>query len=522
MTNERPATDPIPETPLVRRNRSFSPIWIIPILAALLGLWLAFKYYSSQGPAITVRFETAEGIVEGKTPVLCKSVSIGTVGKVRLTKDLKGVIVTMQMTSEATDLLTKDAQIWVVRPRYGGAAGISGLSTIVSGSYIELEPGLADEPRREFVGLENPPVTPKGVPGLHITFFTDEAGSIGPGAPILYKGLSAGKIETRIFHSENGKVEFGAFISKEFASLVRKNTKFWNASGIDVSLGADGLRLSTGSLETLLLGGITFDQPEGSRPSDAPAVADGATFLLYGSLSDTKKFAMQNSLPYLLLFSESVRGLSDEAPVDFRGVRIGTVTGVSFKYLPNDPERRVPVLVQIDPGLITNLPAESTEPAEQFITQAVENGLRASLKTGNYLTGQMYVDLDFDKSASPASVTEVAGYRVLPVGGSSLSGMLDKASALLDKLQALPLEDTIKEATATLATIRSTVAGLDKTVNGFGENGPLYQKLNETLQQLDDTLRSIRELSGTIQRKPNSLIFGKPGKVEPPRGSQQP
>jgi len=131
----------------------------------------------------------------------------------------------------------------------------------------------------------------------------------------------------------------------------------------------------------------------------------------------------------------------------------------------------------------------------------------------------MYIDLDFDKSASPASVTEVAGYRVLPVGGSSLSGMLDKASALLDKLQALPLEDTIKEATATLATIRSTLAGLDKTVNGFGENGPLYQKLNETLQQLDDTLRSIRSLSGTIERKPNSLIFGKPGKVEPPKGS---
>lgn len=517
MTNDRPGSDEIPEKPLVQRNRSFSPIWIIPIVAALLGAWLAFKYYSTQGPDITVRFETAEGIVEGKTPVLCKSVNIGTVTKVRLTKDLRGVLVTMQMTSEATDLLTKDAQIWVVRPRYGGASGISGLSTIVSGSYIELEPGLSEEKGDEFVGLENPPVTPKAVPGLHITLFTDEAGSIGPGAPILYKGLDAGKIETRIFHSENGKVEFGAFIYKQFASLVRKNTKFWNASGIDVSLGADGLQLHTGSLETLLLGGITFDQLPGA--SAAPAVADGATFMLYDNLADTKKFEMQSSLPYLLLFTDSVRGLSDDAPVDFRGVRIGTVIGVSFKYLPNDPERRVPVLMQIDPGLITNLPSESTEPAEKFISDAVQNGLRASLKTGNYLTGQMYVDLDFQKDAPSASVTEIAGYRVLPVGGSSLSGMLDKASALLDKLQALPLEATIKEATETLATIRSTVAGLDKTVNGYGENGPLYQKLNETLQQLDDTLRSIRELSDTIERKPNSLIFGKPGKVAPPRGS---
>ena len=267
MTNHPPPNNGTPARPVVKKSGNFSPIWIIPVVAALLGLWLAFKYYSGQGPEISVRFETAEGIVQGKTPVLCRSVNIGTVDKVHLTKDLKGVIVTMQMTSEATDLLTKDTQIWVVRPRYGGAAGISGLSTIVSGSYIALEPGISHESRRDFVGLEQPPVTPKGVPGLHITFFTDEAGSIGPGAPILYKGLEAGRIESRTFHPENGKIEFGAFISKKFASLVRKNTKFWNASGVDVSLGADGLQLHTGSLETLLFGGITFDGPEavGSR-----------------------------------------------------------------------------------------------------------------------------------------------------------------------------------------------------------------------------------------------------------------
>ena len=520
MTSHPPASNGPPARPVVKKSGKFSPIWIIPVVAALLGLWLAFKYYSAQGPEITVRFETAEGIVEGKTQVLCRSVNIGTVDKVRLTKDLKGVIVTMQMTSEATDLLSKDTQIWVVRPRYGGAAGVSGLSTIVSGSYIALEPGISEESRRDFVGLEQPPVTPKGVPGLHIILFTDEAGSIGPGAPILYKGLEAGRIESRTFHAENGKIEFGAFISKKFASLVRKNTKFWNASGVDVSLGADGLQLHTGSLETLLFGGITFDQPEGA--GSAPAVVDGATFVLYDNLADTKKFVMQNSQPYLLLFADSVRGLSDNAPVDFRGVRVGTVNGVSFKYLPDDPERRVPVLIQIDPGLITNLPSESTEPAEKFIANAVQNGLRASLKTGNYLTGQMYVDLDFQKDAPAANVTEIAGYRVLPTGGSSLAGLTDKASALLDKLQALPLDDTVKQATETLAAMKATLEDLNKTIGGYGENGPLYQKFNETLGQLDETLRSIRSLSETIERKPNSLIFGKPGHVAPPKGSTRP
>ncbi len=381
-------------TPVVKAGRRLSPVWIIPFVAALLGLWLAMKYFSERGPQITVHFETAEGIVGNKTPILCRSVNVGTVTSVGLTKNLKGVRVTMQMTAEATRLLTKDTQIWVVRPRYG-ASGISGLSTIVSGSYIELEPGLSDEPRREFTGLEEPPVTPKGVPGLRITLFTDEAGSVAPGTQIVYKGLTAGRVETRVFHPETGKVEFGAFVSREYASLVRSNTKFWNMSGIDVQIGANGFELHAGTLESLLVGGITFGQPEGALT--APAVADGESFVLYDNVSDTKKFVMKDSLPYLLLFTGSVRGLNEDAPVDFRGVRVGTVKGINFRYLPNDPERRVPVLIQIDPGLITDLPRESTEPAEKFIEEAVRGGLRASLKTGSLITGQMYVDLDFRK-----------------------------------------------------------------------------------------------------------------------------
>ncbi|HMJ06295.1 MAG TPA: MlaD family protein [Chthoniobacterales bacterium] len=503
-------------TPIVRRGRRFSPIWIVPVVAGLLGLWLAWKYYEERGPEITVHFETAEGVVAGKTAIMCRSVNVGTVGNISLTENLKGVLVTMQMTSEATRLLTKDAQIWVVRPRYG-ASGVSGLSTIVSGSYIELEPGLSKEPRREFIGLEQPPVTPKGVPGLHVTLLTDEAGGIAPGSPILYKGLGAGKIESRTFHPENGKVEFNAFIGAEYANLVRSNTKFWNVSGIDVQVGANGLHLHAGTLESLLLGGITFGQPTGA--GSAPAVGDGAVFALYDSLEDTKKFVMKNSVPFLLLFTGSVRGLSEDAPVEFRGVRIGTVSGVSFRYLPNDAARRVPVLIQIDPGLITNLSSDSTEPAERFVEQAVVGGLRASLKTGSFLTGQLYVDLDFQKDAQPATVVELEGYRVIPTIGSGLSELQDKASALLDKLQALPLDETVRKATEALAAIKSTAEKLDQTVGGYGENGPLYQDISKTLHQLEETLRSVRTLTDTLERKPNSLIFGKPGRVAPPKGS---
>ena len=500
---------------VIRERRRFSPVWIVPIIAALLGAWLVWKYYSARGPAITVRFENAEGIVAGKTQVLCRSVNVGTVETVELTKDLKGVVVHMQMEREATRLLTQDAQIWVVRPRYSGS-GISGLTTIVSGSYIELEPGVAGTDRREFVGLENPPVTPKGVPGLHITLFTDEAGGVGPGTAITYKGLSAGRIESRIFHPENGKVEFGAFVSAEFAPLVRTNTKFWNASGIDVQLGANGLQLHTGTLESLLMSGITFGQPNGAS---APPVTDGATFTLYENLEDTKKFAMRSSLPYLLLFTGSVRGLSDGAPVEFRGVRIGTVNGVSFRYLSNDPERRVPVLVQIDPTFITNLPSDNTEAAENFVADAVRNGMRASLKTGNLLTGQLYVDLDFQKDAPAMSVTEIDGYRVLPTAAGGLGELTEKANAVMDKLQALPLEETVKNASDALAAIKNVTASLKTTLGSYNADSQMYRELVETLN-------SVRALADTIERKPNSLIFGKGKSAEPtptpvPRNSRR-
>ena len=179
----------------------------------------------------------------------------------------------------------------------------------------------------------------------------------------------------------------------------------------------------------------------------------------------------------------------------------------------------MPVLIQIDPGLITNQTSESTEPAEQFIADAVRGGLRASLKTGSFLTGQLYVDLDFQKDLPAATVADMDGYRVLPTGGSSLAELQDKASALLDKLQALPLEETIKNASEALATIKATADDLNKTMSGYGENGALYKKLTETLRQLDETLQSIRSLSGAIERKPNSLIFGKPGRVAPPKGT---
>ena len=537
-----PQPPPPPIAPVSRpRRRWFSPVWIIPLVAALLGLWLMFRYYAAKGPDITVSFETAEGIVAGKTPILCRSVNVGTVGAVRLSADLKGVVITADMTKDAERLLKRDTQIWVVRARYS-SAGISGLNTIVSGNYLELQPGVAKDDRRHFVGLETPPVTPPGVPGLHLQLTAGGAGGLGPGAGILYKGVSVGKIESQKFHPETGEMVFGAFIDNDYANLIDHRTHFWNNSGIDLKVGPDGVALHTGTLESILAGGVTFNEPE-KIDMGRRHVAENTNFTLYDNYeSAAKRTELHPIVPYLLLFTGSVRGLSDDAPVEFRGIKVGTVVGISLQYLPNDPDRRVPVLIKIDPNTLFNLPSNNFEAVHAAMDESVNKGMRASLKTGSLITGQLYVDLDFMKDAPPAEVAAVEGYQVLPTVASGLGEIQVKINALLDKINALPLDKTMGTVNDALASLKDTLKNLNdllgqkdtkelpaslrkdldqlqKTLEGYNGQSDFYENLSKVLRQLDDTLRSVKGLTGTLERNPNSLIFGKPGDVAAPKGS---
>jgi paraquat-inducible protein B len=253
-----------PEAPVrrARRRGTFSPIWIIPLASALFGLWLVWRYYSARGPEITVRFESAEGIIAGKTPVLCRSVPVGLVTQIELAHDLNGVIITADMNRDAAQLLAEDSQIWIVRARYSDA-GIAGLSTLVSGNYLYLglQPDVAKNQRRDFIGLENPPTTPPGVPGLRFKIIAAQASGLGPGASIIYKGITVGLLETRVFHPESGEVEFNAFIDENYARLVDERTLFYSTGGLDLKVGAEGVRLGGDTLASILSASVTFTEP---------------------------------------------------------------------------------------------------------------------------------------------------------------------------------------------------------------------------------------------------------------------
>ncbi len=519
-------------------------VWAVPILAVLIGGWMLYKDITSKGPEVTIRFETAEGIAAGKTEIRCRSVSVGKVTRVELDDDLQSVLVYARLDNGNEILLRKGTRFWVVRPRVS-AADVSGLGTLITGAYIELEPGTGDLGRRTWVGLETPPATNRSVPGRRLTLVSEEAGSLSVGSPIYYRGYDVGRIESRELDADGRRIVYEAFIREEYQSLVRKNTKFWNTSGIDVAAGVDGFKVRTPSLQAMISGGVSFAVNENEEPG--AMVSDGSIFELHNDAEDAATSTFEPTLQVLLLFDQSVRGLSVSAPVEYRGIRIGRVTSISFDFVQETNNQKVPVLVELDSGLL-RATGEDVPPEEELprLEQDIQKGLRATLKTGSLLTGAMYVDFDYYPDEETENLTYKGDYPVVPTLASGFAQMEVKLASILDKIDALPTDEmvnqitnaaretatTISEAKVALKQIeeaaaaaretmdnpefkklpedlRNSLANLDKSVSSIGPNGAIQGDLLRTLDELRSAMRAMEALSDTIKEKPNSLLFGK-------------
>ena len=529
---------------VVTAQRKLPAIWIIPIIALLLGVWMVLNHYLTRGPEITITFSTAEGIEAEKTKIKALNVDVGLVESVQLNPDLESVTVVARIEREAAPLLRNDSNFWVVRPRIG-ASGVSGLGTLLSGAYIELSPGKDKEGKREYRGLEEAPITPMTAPGLHITLLSEDAGSVSAGDPVLYRGYRVGRIENAKFNADTQKLQASVFIESPYENLVTTNTRFWNSSGISFNASASGVSLQTGSIESLLLGGVAFDLPEGANPGSA--VKNHTQFELYPDASSINEHPFEHYAEYLLLFDSSVRGLVSGAPVLYRGLRIGTVVDASFKYLHIDMARTegravgIPVLIRLEPGRWLGADSlEAKSKAVSDIQKSVEAGMRATLKTGSLLTGALLVSLDFYEDVDPASIGKAGKYKTIPTISTGLEEIQVKVADLLDKLNELPLttvlndmDSTLQQVTLTLTTANQTVRDLNSilenndtqhlpetisttldelrsTLQGLSPDSELYQDLSDSITQLNATLRNIEHLTYTIDTKPNSLIFSKP------------
>lgn len=505
---------------------------------------MLYQNISSKGPEVRIRFETAEGIAAGKTEIRCRSVSVGKVTRVELDENLQSVLVYARLDNGNEILLRKGTRFWVVRPRVS-AADVSGLGTLLTGAYIELEPGTGDLGIRKWIGLETPPATSRSVPGRRLTLVSDEAGSLSVGSPIYYRGYDVGRIESRDLDPDGRRVVYAAFIREEYQSLVRKNTKFWNTSGIDVSAGVNGFKLRTPSLQAMISGGVSFAVNDIEEPGDM--VDDGAIFQLHADAEDANSSTFEPTLRVLLLFDQSVRGLNVAAPVEYRGIVIGRVTAISFDFVREKENQTVPVLVEVDSGLL-RASGEDILPEEELplLEEGIRNGLRATLKTGSLLTGAMYVDFDYYPNEKIEILTYKGDYPVVPTLASGFAQLEVKLASILDKIDALPLNKTVvqinaaaKEITITVAEaklalkqieeaaaaaretmenpefkqlpadLRKSLATLDQSVSSIGPDGAIQGDLLRTLDELRSAMRSMESLSDTIKERPNSLLFGK-------------
>ncbi|MDP2567398.1 intermembrane transport protein PqiB [Photobacterium damselae subsp. piscicida] len=524
----------------VKNLKQVSAIWIIPIVALAIGIWMLAQYITSKGPEITLRMPTAEGIEVGKTQIKSLNVKVGVVTNIKLSDDYSYITVTARMNKDAERMLRDDTLFWVVKPRIG-KEGISGLDTLLSGSYIELQPGKSDIKKYNFKVLDVPPIAPPDAKGLRVVLTNKEAGKLSVGDPVLYEGFTVGRVEQVSFNTKTKLANYHLFIFQPYDSLIQTTTKFWLASGVDFQMSASGINVKIGSLESLITGGVSFGLPDGVS-SGEKVITQNEKYRLYDNMKQVTEGMYDKYLPYVMLFKESIRGLQPGAPVEYRGVRIGTVEKVPFKLPTNKhgfSNKMIPILVHIELGRITQLGGHETlEGLKADLQEEFKTGLRATLKTGSLITGALFIDLNVDPDEKAPKQQSFDGYDIFPTKAGGFAEVQKQVTDLLKKLNNLPVEKTVNSLNSTLAATEKTLqsaervtADLDRllkqkdtqqlpadirqslkeiqhTLNSYGPNGAPYQNLEGALNQFLDVMQELQPVLKQINKKPNSLIFG--------------
>ena len=530
----------LPQPVVTRRRFNASLIWLVPALAALVALSLVVNAWLQAGPQITISLQSAEGLDPGKTPVKYKSVVIGRVHKIRLSSDRSHVLVTVALEKSAEGFATKGTRYWVVRPRIG-LGGVSGIDTLLSGAFIGADVGDSSEPQENFKGLETPPAVNHGSPGRSYTLHSDDLGSLDIGSPVYFRHIQVGRVVSYQLDADGKGVSLGIFVDGPNDRFVTTATRFWNASGVDLSIGAGGLKLNTQSLATVLAGGVAFQDPPG--PHDSTPAPEHTSYQLYGD--QTTAMAPPDGEPHYLRmrFEQSVRGLAVGSPVEFLGIDIGKVVSVKLDY--DLRTQRFPVIVgalvypQRLGGAYQKLEALARSRGEnpdlaQMMGPLVADGLRAQARTGNLLTGQLYVALDFVPHAPKVAFDPNAKPLTVPTVPGSFDKLQEQLAEIVAKIDKVPFDSigrnldqtlaalhaTLKQVNGkTLPEVSSTLHGVRKTMgtanDALSGDSPLQQNLDGTLQELQRMARSLRVLTDYLGSHPEALIRGRRADPKP-------
>ena len=547
-------------TAKVGRSRWLSPIWAIPIVTVLIAGFLVWHTYSQRGPTITITFRGAEGLTAGQSQLRYRDVVMGTVQEITLSPDMQHVTMTVRTTRAAVPLLTENTRFWVVKPRLF-AGSISGLDTLLSGSYIQMAPALtaSGEHARHFTGLEDPPLLTAEEPGHSFLLRADRIGSISLGSPIFYRDLEVGQVMGWDLSNMAENVTIHAFIRAPFDRYVREGSRFWNASGVSVKMGAEGIQLQVESLRALLLGGIAFETPEAAR--DGRPIQNGETFRLYASQDAANSAAITRRVPVVSYFTDSISGLAPGAPVTFQGVRIGEVLGYDLVYDAATERLRVPVRYEIEPERVAGSIHAQGRTAIENANLLVRQGMRARLMSSNLITGQQQIALEMIDNPPPAEITMEGGVIVMPSVPGQFASIMEGVNRVLTSIEGMPwaeigrnvnstvagvdalvngpelrqsltaLQGTLTAAEAmvrnidaaaqpALRSLPQVMANLNATVTqanrlvtsanrGYGEDSQFQRDIERMLEQITVAARSLRSLADQLNRNPESLIRGR-------------
>ena len=494
----------VPESRVVTKKRTrLSFVWIIPIVAAAAGVWIAVTKIMNEGPKITIIFQSAEGLEANKTKIQYNGLDVGTLTAIRLADDRHHVIATAKMAPKTEGFLVKDTKFWVVRPQISGM-NITGLGTLISGDYIGVELGQSKESERNFTALDTAPLVAGGTLGRFFMLKTPELGSLSEGAPIYFRHLQAGQIVSYELDKSGEGLNVRVFVQAPYDQYVTPNTRFWHASGIDMSLSSAGLRLQTESLMSILAGGIAFETPA-TGPLLPPAEVD-TVFTLFNDRAEALRPPPRDPYTFRLVFKQSsVRGLAPGASVEVGGVAIGEVTEVSPQFDMTTTEFSVPVTISVDPqryGVrFLNVPGDedATVRHRKVMDILVAHGLRAHLKTGNLLTGSLYVSVDFFPDAPPAAVDWAQNPAEMPTMPGKTEEIETSVASLLKNLN------------QTLTNTDNLLGSANKLIE---PNSVLDTELNNMLNEGGGAARSLRVLADYLERHPEALIRGKTGEAK--------
>jgi paraquat-inducible protein B len=535
-----PELNAIPQAlPGSRRRISPSLVWLIPLLAALIGGWLVANAVLSRGPLITIQLSSGEGLTAGKTHIKYKDVEIGDVVSVKLSPDRKHILVQARMDKDAAPLLVADSRFWVVRPRISGGT-VSGLGTLIEGAYIGIDVGRSTQLRDHFVALDEPPVISGDRPGRQFRLLANDLGSLAVGSPVYYHRVPVGQVTGYRLTQDGHNVAVSVFVNRPYDAFVTASSRFWHASGLDITVDANGLKVDAQSLVSLALGGIAFDSsdPEGS----APPPAAGQQFLLASDRVSAMRQLEPDAQTFLLTFRESLRGLSVGAPVDYRGLTIGEVTaiGVDARSKSNAPNLLMSARIRVYPRRLMALVGDRTVHAnldQVTLPGLLARGFRAQLRSANLLTGQLYVALDYFPHAPKAGISMNRDIIVLPTVPGDMSELQRTLGNIVKQVDKMHLDTLSADVHQSVQRLNSVLQRTDTMVDGVNNrvlpqametlqtlqqtlnnarqtlapDSALQQDLRDAAQQVSAAARSVQSLSDSLDRHPEALVRGKPG-----------